>query len=246
MKRQLVLGVLIAMGAASMVWRLCSSRRPVASRAARGRGREAQGQPLHDERHRRRRQQRRLHHVQRRHGGGHQEPRLGAAAPRQDQDRHRQADRAHHQHAHARGPRERQRRVPGHGGSGDAGKHRQEHAGDAGRHRRRAPGGRGGEHLQAEQRQGAAEEDVQGQDEDRLGRRRSGPLLLRPRPHQRRRLGRVPGAAGDARGRHLLGQEHPAARRQQRRQRRGDRRHARQGGQEREGRGRRSSPGTAR
>ena len=45
-------------------------------------------------------------------------------------------------------------------------------------------------------------------------------LLLRPRPHQRRRVGGVPGAARHARRRHLLRQEHPAPRRQQRRQRR--------------------------
>ena len=78
---------------------------------------------------------------------------------------------------------------------------------------------------------GHAEADLQGQDDDRQGRRPGGPVLLRPRPHQRRRVRGIPGAAHDARRRHLLGQEHPAARRRQRRQRRPDRRHARQGRQ---------------
>ncbi len=41
----------------------------------------------------------------------------------------------------------------------------------------------------------------------------------RPRPHERRRLGRLPGAACRARRRYIFGQEHPAARREQRRER---------------------------
>ena len=49
--------------------------------------------------------------------------------------------------------------------------------------------------FEAEQRQGPAEADVQGQDDARQGRRPDRPVLLRPRPHERRRVGRLPGAA---------------------------------------------------
>jgi glyoxylase-like metal-dependent hydrolase (beta-lactamase superfamily II) len=46
---------------------------------------------------------------------------------------------------------------------------------------------------------------TQGQPEGRQGRRRSRPLLLRPRPYERRFVGRVPGAARRSCRGHLLG-----------------------------------------
>ena len=50
---------------------------------------------------------------------------------------------------------------------------------------------------------GMAEANVQGQDDDRQGRRSDRPVLLRPRPHQRRRVGRLPRAAYRAHRRHV-------------------------------------------
>ena len=70
---------------------------------------------------------------------------------------------------------------------------------DPEQHRSGSDGARA-DHLPAERRQGAAEADVQGQDDARQGRRRSRPVLLRPRPHERRRMGAVPGAARAACG----------------------------------------------
>ena len=69
------------------------------------------------------------------------------------------------------------------------------------------------------QRRQWPEADVQGQDDDRQGRRPDRSLLLRPRPHQRRRLGRLPGAAHRPLGRHLRQQESAAHRHGQWRQR---------------------------
>ena len=151
----------------------------------------------------------------RRRGRRYQEPGLGSAAPRQDQDRHRQAGDDDHQHAYARRSRERQRRVPGDRGSRDAREHREEHAGDASAVWHHA--GvlvSSGQYFQGEQRPRPAEADVHRQDDDRQGRRSNRAPLLRPRPHQRRRVGGVSGAARHARRRHLLRQEHPAPRRQ--------------------------------
>ena len=195
MNRSVVLGVLMAMGAVSMTVRAAQQpRRRPARRRASSRSRSS-GTTCSCCAARRRRQHRRVHHRQRRRGRRHQEPRLGPAAPRQDQGAHRQAGHDDHQHAHARRPRERQRRVPGDRRSRDAREHREEHGGDAQRHRHHAGARRTGQHLQGEQRPRPAEADVQGQDDDRQGRRPDRPLLLRPRPHQRRRVGRVPGAA---------------------------------------------------
>ncbi len=128
-----------------------------------------------------------------------EEPGLGQADPRQDQGADAQAGDDDHQHAHARRSRERQRRVPRDDRLRRAGEHQGEHGEDA--------------DLQGTQRRRHAQAHVQGQDDDRQGRRPDRPLLLRPRPHQRRRVGRLPGAARHALGRHLRGQERAADRR---------------------------------
>ena len=62
-------------------------------------------------------------------------------------------------------------------------------------------------------------------------------VLLRPRPHQRRRVGRLPGAARRARGRHLRRQVGAAHRRGQRRQHAGHLRDADEGVQRHQERG---------
>ena len=80
-----------------------------------------------------------------------------------------------------------------------AGKHQGQHGEDA--------------DLQGAQRRRHGQADVQGQDDDRQGRRPDRPVLLRPRPHERRRVGRVPGAAHRARRRHLRRQGAAAHRR---------------------------------
>ena len=112
---------------------------------------------------------------------------------------------------------------PANGGHHRPGEHRGEHEEDDPQQHRGGSDGADGDDLPEERQQRAAEADVQGQDDARQGRGRSRSVLLRPRPHQRRRVRPVPGAARPARRRHLLRQEHPAARRQQRRQRGGDR-----------------------
>ena len=61
--------------------------------------------------------------------------------------------------------------------------------------------------FDAERRPRHGEADVQGQDDDRRGADRDRSVLLRPRPHQRRRVGGIPGAARRARRRHVLRQE---------------------------------------
>ena len=98
-------------------------------RAEGRRSRKAQGQPLDVER--RRREHRRVRPVRRHHRGRHEEPGLGPADPRRDQEDQHQADHDRHQHAHARRSRQRQRRVPDDGRDHRAGKHQGQHDGDA-------------------------------------------------------------------------------------------------------------------
>ena len=111
----------------------------------------------------------------------------------------------HHQHAHAFRPRGRQRGVS-----------RQRWRSSRTRTRRptwrRACRPPASEQLDASRRvqgttAGTRQADLQGQDDDWQGQRPDRSLLLRTWPHQRRRLGRVSGAARDARRRHLLRQD---------------------------------------
>ena len=127
------------------------------------RGRHGEGQPVRSER--RRRQHGRVRDRDRRRRRGHQESRVGAADPRQDQDAHRQAGDDDYQHPHARRSRERQRGVSGHGRGHHAGEHEEIH-GSA------QPGVRsadrpGDERHQGQRRQRTADADVQGQAEHR-------------------------------------------------------------------------------
>ena len=92
-----------------------------------------------------------------------------------------------------------------------------------------AGAGRSRQHLQGERRPRHAQAHVQGPHDAGQRQRPHRAALLRARPHQRRRVGGVPGAQDRARRRHLLRQEHPAARRRERRQRPADWRHACQG-----------------
>ena len=94
-----------------------------------------------------------------------------------------------HQHPHARRSH-RQRRLLRHlGRDRGAGEHQGEH-GEDGR-------------LQGRQRQVPAEEDLQGQADARQRQGPHRPLLLRRRPHQRRHVRRLSGAAGPAHRRHV-------------------------------------------
>ena len=196
MRRQLVLGVLMAMGAVSIgvsALQQPAGRRPAGG--ARRRGGQAEGQPLHDARR----------------GGGNSAVFImtdgvtvvdtknpGWGQPLLDKiksvtDKPITAD---HQHPHARRSRERQRRVPGHGGSGDAREHREEHAGDEDPHRHHAGGrARPVNIFKDNNGRGLPKRTFKDKMLDRQGRRPGRPLLLRPRPHQRRRVGRVSGAA---------------------------------------------------
>jgi hypothetical protein len=74
--------------------------------------------------------------------------------------------------------------------------------------------------VQAERRQGDAEADLQGQDDDRPRRGPDRSLLLRPGAHGRRRLRSVPVAAPDARRRYDADARHADHGQEQRRQRR--------------------------
>ena len=225
MKRLIVLVTLLTVGALSLA--VTASQQPRWRRRAQGRrGREAPRQSVHAEG--RGRQHGGLRRRVGRGGRGYEESRVGPADPGQNQGTDAEAHHDHHQYAHARRPRERERRVSGDRRGHRAREHRSEHAGDArvdaDRAERSAP-----EHLQGQQRPRHAEEDLQGPDDDRDRRRPHRPVLLRARPHQRRRLCRVSRAARHARRRHLLDQGHPGPRCRQRRERSGDRRHADEG-----------------
>ena len=110
-----------------------------------------------------------------------------------------------------------------------AGEHREEHGGDASADGHHASSGAPANIFKENNGRGMPKRTFKDKMTIGKGADRDRSLLLRPRPHQRRRVGGVPGAARDARRRHLLGQEHAAPRRQQRRQRRRDRQHAGQG-----------------
>ena len=116
----------------------------------------------------------------------------------------RQAGHAHHQHPHARRSHRQQRVLRRQRRDRRAGEHQGEH-GEDGR-------------LQGRRGQVPAVEDLHGQDDarQRQGSHRS--LLLRRRPHQRRRLRRLSGAAGPAHRRRVRLEGRPALRPQQRRQ----------------------------
>ena len=169
MKRGMVLGMLLAVGALAAV----KAQPPAAERAEGHRSREGQGQPVRAARRERRRQHRRVRHRQRRHRRRREEPRLGQTDPRQDQGADAQAGDNAHQYAHARRPCERQRGFPGDGRHRRPGEHQDQHGEDA--------------DLQGTQRRRHGQANVQGQDDDRQGRRSDRPVLLRPRPHERRR-----------------------------------------------------------
>ena len=142
----------------------------------------------------------------RRHPGGLEAARVRPHARRAGQVGDEQADHPHHQHPHARRPhrqqyvlrRQRRERRP---------RERQGQHGDDGR-------------LQGRQRQAAAGPHLQGQADDRLGQGSDRHLLLRPRPHQRRQLRGVHRAAHDARRRHVRVEGAAVRRPRQRRQRR--------------------------
>ena len=198
MRRQFVLGMLLAAGATVDDRGRVPGWRPAGADG--GRGRQAQGQPLRDEG--RRRQQRRVHHRRRRDGRRHEAPRLGPAAARQDQDGHRQAG------DDASSTRTRTSitsaatssfRRPSKSSSQENTKTYMD-AGEPGlRPRRRGPqpnlfkqnGGKG-----------MPKRTFKDKMTHRQGRGPDRPLLLRPRPHRRRRVRRVPGAPRDARRRH--------------------------------------------
>ena len=196
MRRGIVLGMLLALGGLRWPPSRRSRRRRTRRRWSRSRRSRTTSTCCAA---RRRRQHRRLRHRQRRRRRRRQEPRLGQADPRQDQGADAEAGDDADQHAHARRPCQRQRGVPGDGRLRRAGKHQGQHGEDA--------------DLQGAQRRRHGQADVQGQDDDRQGRRSDRPLLLRPRPHQRRRVGGLPGAAHRARRRHLRGQGGAAHRR---------------------------------
>ena len=102
----------------------------------------------------------------RRRGRRREEPRMGSADSRQDQGTDAKADHDADQHPYARRSRQRQRGVPGDGRGRDPGEHQGEHGEDG--------------HLQAEQRQARhGQADVQGQADDRQGRRSDRSVLLR-------------------------------------------------------------------
>ena len=121
----------------------------------------------------------------------------------------------HHQHAHARRSHRQQRVLRHDGRNRRAGEHQGQH-GEDGR-------------LQGRQVRLPAEEDLQGQADDRQGQRRDRYVLLRSRAHQRRCLRRVQGAAGDARRRRVRGKDRPDRRHDERRQRHRIRPDARKG-----------------
>ena len=85
------------------------------------------------------------------------------------------------------------------------------------------------EHLQGAQRAGPAEANVQRSTDAREGSRSNRSPLLRARPHERRRVRRVPGAARHACGGHVPRKEHAHHGREQWWQRRRLRGHAGKG-----------------
>ena len=172
-------------------------RRHGAGSARRDEDREGQGQPLHD------------HRVEpggpRPFSGGntavfitdagviarrHQARRLGPGDPRQDQDVTNKPVTTHHQHAHARRPHRQQRRS-------SARRSRSS--------RRRTPRRtwRRWTRSRATTRSSCRRETYKDKLTLGSGKDRDRPVLLRRGPHQRRHLGRVPGAARDAHRRHV-------------------------------------------
>ena len=145
-----------------------------------------------------------LRHGDRRGGRRHEEPGLGPAAARGDQDAHAEARDADHQHPYARRSRERKRRVPADGGRRDPREHQDQHGGDAAGGVRGAAGRwPAAEHLHPEQRHRDAEAHLQGLDDDRPGCRAHRAALLRARAHRRRRDGVLSRGARAAHGRRV-------------------------------------------
>ena len=232
MKRVVVvLGVLVAVGALSLGGR----RLPAAPAAAAAARKVVEVEKLKDNLYMlqgRRRQHRRVRRSERRHRRRHQEPGLGPADPRQDQGAH--ADKpvttiinTHTHGDHVSGNVEFPATVDIVVQENTTDEHEED---DAGHRPARRPRAHAAPTI-FEQNGGKGLPKRTFKDKMTIGKRRrpDRSLLLRPRPHQRRRLGRVPGAARRARRRHLLGQEPAAPRHQQRRQRRRDRRHADEG-----------------
>ena len=141
---------------------------------------------------------------------------------------HRQAGDHDHQHPHALRPLGQQHRVPGDGRVRGAREYPREHGeGDlrAGHQLRR---------LQGRERQVPAEAHLQGSADAGHRRRPGRSLSLRPRPHERRHLRRVPGGARHAHRRHVPACAHAVHRRREQRRRGGRvRRYAAEGGRRR-------------
>ena len=175
-------------------------------------------------------QQLRLHHRRRRGRRRHEESRLGAAAARRDQEGDRPAGHDDHQHAHARRSRQRQRRVPRR--SATSSPHENTAANmkaDAAEFVGRAQP-ESAEHLHARTTaRGWPKRTFSDQMTIGSGAEQIDLMLLRPRPHQRRRHGLLPGASRAAHRRRVPGQGAADHGLEQRRHRRRLRRHADEG-----------------
>ena len=122
----------------------------------------------------------------RRHRRRYQDSRMGPAAHREDQGIDRQAGDPDHQQPHPLRPCRRQRRLSHHHRHRRPREHLDQHEEGAAAEGRRSPGA--ARRVQGEQREEHGQADVHGQDDDRQRRRSHRPVLLRTRPHERRRL----------------------------------------------------------